>query len=493
MSKSWVAILIAAMFGLSAVPASADVKLPSLFTDHMVVQRDKSVMVWGWADPGEAIAVSVDGKSLNEDTAFKSVAVKTKASRKGRWIVTLQPFPEENVCSIRIVGKNTVTIKDVLVGEVWVCSGQSNMQWSVAASDNPQEEIANADHPHIRLFHVPRKPAGVPVKDVQAKWEVCSPKTVSGFSAVAYYFGRQLNENLKTPIGLIHTSWGGTRIEPWTPPEGFASVPETRGFLLNTTRAHLNYIEQLESGRKESKHGLNSHTQPTGLYNGMVAPLVPYSIRGAIWYQGESNRGDGLAYEQKMHALINGWRQVWGQGDFPFYYVQLAPYRYRGDSKLLPLIWEAQTNVLKMKNTGMAVTVDVGNVRDIHPRNKQAVGKRLALWALAKDYGRKDLVYSGPLYKSHKVEDGAIRVEFDHTGSGLVSRDDKSLSWFEVAGKDGKYVKADAKVDGKNVVVSSGTVSDPLHVRFGWDELAEPNLSNKEGLPASPFRTDRGK
>jgi sialate O-acetylesterase len=174
---------------------------------------------------------------------------------------------------------------------------------------------------------------------------------------------------------------------------------------------------------------LNSHGRPTGLYNGMVAPLVPYAIRGAIWYQGESNRGDGLAYEQKMHALINGWRQVWKQGDFPFYYVQLAPYRYRGDSKLLPMIWEAQTNVLKMKNTGMAVTVDVGNVGDIHPRNKQAVGKRLALWALAKDYGRKDLVYSGPLYKSHKVEGGAIRIEFDHAGGGLVSRDDKPLNW----------------------------------------------------------------
>jgi sialate O-acetylesterase len=225
----------------------------------------------------------------------------------------------------------------------------------------------------------------------------------------------------------------------------------------------------------------------------MIHPLVPFAIKGAIWYQGESNRNNGLYYEQQMHALINGWRKVWNQGDFPFLYVQLAPYRYRGGVTLLPKIWEAQTNVLKMKNTGMAVTVDIGNPTNIHPKNKQDVGKRLALWALAKTYGKKDLVYSGPLYKSMKIDGNTIRLSFNHVGAGLISRDDKPLSYFTIAGSDGKFVEATAKIEGDDVVVSSDAVRKPTAVRFGWHQLAEPNLSNKNGLPASPFRTDQGK
>lgn len=473
--------------------AYADVKLPAIFNSHMVLQQGKEIRIWGWAEPGESVTVYLDGEESGgaEAVAFRAQQ-KSTADRQGNWNVTFPKLKAGTKCQLMVKGaNNTINLKDILMGEVWVCSGQSNMQWSVTQSKNPKEEIAAANYPKIRLFYVPRVPSGTPAKDVNAKWEVCSPKTIGRFSAVAYYFGRHLHKNLNVPIGLIHTSWGGTRIEPWTPPVGFETVKELKPILEQITKANAAYAASKIGGKKPVRHPLASNRQPTGLYNGMVHPLVPLSIRGAIWYQGESNRGDGLLYEKKMHALINGWRKVFKQGDFPFYYVQLAPYRYRGDETLLPKIWEAQTNVLKMKNTGMAVTVDIGNTRNIHPKNKQDVGKRLSLWALAKTYGKKDLVYSGPLYKSKKIEGAKIRISFDHTDGGLVSRDDKPLSWFEIAGSDGQFVKANAVIDGNTVVVSSPKVSEPKHVRFGWHQLAEPNLSNKAGLPASPFRTNR--
>jgi sialate O-acetylesterase len=237
-------------------------------------------------------------------------------------------------------------------------------------------------------------------------------------------------------------------------------------------------------------HALNDRARPTGLYNGMIYPLVPFGLRGAIWYQGEANRGDGMLYHEKMKALIGGWRQVWRQGDFPFYYVQLAPYRYGGDPTALPQIWQAQAATLSVPNTGMAVTVDIGNYRNIHPTNKQEVGRRLSLWALAKTYGREGIVYSGPLYESMSVEDGRIRIRFDHVGGGLASRNGKPLDFFEIAGNDKKFVAAEARIDGDTVVVASEQVTQPVAVRLGWHQRATPNLMNKEQLPASPFRTD---
>ena len=294
-----------------------------------------------------------------------------------------------------------------------------------------------------------------------------------------------MNKELNVPIGLINTSWGGTRIEPWTPIAGFESVESLKA-IADQAKAQLAKPEGVPA----------NHGAPTHLYNGMVHAIVPFGIRGAIWYQGESNRGEGVAYEQKMHALINGWRSVWGQGDFPFLYVQLAPYKYVkppmvDPQNLLPQIWEAQTKVLGMKNTGMAVTTDITNLDDIHPKNKQDVGKRLALWALAKNYGKEGLVYSGPIYKSMKVDGNKIRLDFDHVGGGLKSRDGKPLSWFTIAGKEGDFVEAKADIDGNSIVVSSDKVAEPGAVRFGWDQLAEPNLMNAESLPASPFRTSR--
>jgi sialate O-acetylesterase len=332
---------------------------------------------------------------------------------------------------------------------VWVGSGQSNMEWSLASSQKSKEAIAAANHPNIRLFHVPKVQTKTPAADVKASWSVCSSTTAPRFSAVLYFFGERLHKDLDVPIGLINSSWGGSPIDPWT-------------------------VTEKGSG---------------GMYNGMIAPLMPFAVRGVIWYQGESNVGLGLKYRDKKEALIAGWRRVWGK-DMPFYFVQIAPFAGYKDG-LLPPLWEAQVASLKIPHTGMVVVTDlVDNVRDIHPKNKFDVGNRLALWALAKDYGKKDLVYSGPLYKSMKVDGSKIRLEFAHVGSGLKSRDDKPLSEFEIAGADGKFVPAEAVIDGSSVVVSSKDVSSPTQVRFGWRKIANPNLSNKEGLPASPFQTN---
>ncbi|MCH7990626.1 MAG: 9-O-acetylesterase, partial [Planctomycetes bacterium] len=390
------ATMLAILLSVCGNSALADVKLPAIFSDHMVIQKDKPVVIWGWAGPGEQISCDISGVSKDGKSGFASPGARTTAGKDGKWMVKLDEFDDSDtkyILTLTVTGKNKIILKDVLIGEVWVCSGQSNMQWAVRQANNPKKEIAAAKYPNIRLFYVPRVPSGTPKDDVNAKWELCSPKTVGRFSAVSYYFGRHLHKNLNVPIGLIHTSWGGTRIEPWTPPVGFASVAATKKYLQGINEANEQFEQAAaaakKAGKKAPRHQLNSNRKPTGLYNGMIHPLVPFAIRGAIWYQGESNRGNGLYYEKQMQALINGWRKVWKQGDFPFYYVQLAPFnRYRGDVTLLPKIWEAQTNILKMKNTGMAVIVDVGNINNIHPKNKQDVGKRLALWALAKDYGK---------------------------------------------------------------------------------------------------------
>jgi len=489
---------------LCAVPAAAAVRLPSVIGNNMVLQQGIELPIWGWADPGEEVTVTL---GLAEKRAT--------ADAKGRWQVKLPAMEAGGPHAMTVSGKNKIQLKDILVGEVWVCSGQSNMEWPLRAATNGAKEVAAANYPKIRLFHVPKRPSGSPEDDVSASWRPCQPDSAPHFSAVGYFLGRMLHKELKVPVGLINTSWGGTRIEPWTPPEGFAAVPKLAGIHKQVAGADAAYrkalgasLDRLEAwlpkARKAiadgtrvpsmpgvAQHPLNSSGRPTGLYNGMVHPLVPFAIGGAIWYQGESNRGEAMLYFEKMKALITGWRTVWGQGDFPFLFVQLAPYRYRGDPLALPAIWEAQTASLAIPNTGMAVTTDIATVGNIHPQNKQDVGKRLALWALATTYGKKDLVYSGPLYKAMKAEGGKVRVSFDHVGGGLASRDGKPLSHFQVAGADKKFVDAQAAIEGDAVVVSSDAVKQPVAVRYGWHQEAEPNLMNKEGLPASPFRTDK--
>ncbi|HSG72121.1 MAG TPA: sialate O-acetylesterase [Planctomycetaceae bacterium] len=456
-------LLVSLLFPLAAV--QADVKLANIFSDHMVLQRDRDLTIWGWADPGEKVTVTVGDKT--------SSAV---ANDEGKWSAPIKALKlSKEPISIKVAGKNELTLTDILVGDVWLCSGQSNMEWSVAASDNPQEEIKNADWPNIRLIHVKKVPSAEPQKEVVLQdnwtgWKTCSPASIPGFSAVGYFFGRELNKETDVPIGLINSSWGGTRIEPWTPPVGFDAVEKVKDAYKNLDPAKFN------------------HQTPTALYNGMIHGLVPFGIKGAIWYQGESNRGEAMMYHEKKKALIAGWRNVFENPDLSFYFVQLAPFTYQGSETALPEIWEAQTATLKVPNTGMAVITDIGNLKDIHPRNKQEVGRRLALWALAKNYG-KDLVYSGPLYKSMKVEENKIRVSFDFA-EGLRANDDKDLTWFQVAGEDGEFVDAKATIDNDTILVGSDAVASPRHVRFAWHQLAEPNLVNGAGLPASPFRSN---
>jgi len=450
--------------------AQAEIELPSIIGANMVLQRDQEVPIWGWDEPGTEVTVAIGDQS-----------VAGKAGDSGRWMVNLKPMKAGGPHTLTIKGTNEVVLENVAIGEVWLCSGQSNMEWTVNASNNAQEEKAAANFPMIRHIKIPHVPMAEPQDNVPSDgWKEASPQTVGNFTAVGYFFGRELHQELNVPIGLIGSNWGGTRIEPWTPPVGFQETPALKSIADN-----------LANFPQKKGDGSINHQSPLALYNGMIAPLVPYKIRGAIWYQGESNRGDGMLYMEKMKALINGWRSIWNDAEMPFYFVQLAPYRYDrngGNGLALPEMWEAQTATLGLPNTGMAVTVDVGNINDIHPRNKQDVGKRLALWALAKDYGKSDLVYSGPLYKSMIVKENKIVLHFDHVGGGLTTRDGKAPSHFQIAGADGNYVDAKAEIQGDTVVVSADSVKEPKSVRYAWHELAEPNLSNKNGLPASPFR-----
>lgn len=481
----------------------ADVTLPAIVGNHMVLQADKPLPVWGWAEPGEEVTVQ-----LADDSATAT------ADSRGNWSVKLPARKASRTpLEMTVTGKNTIRLTDILVGEVWLGSGQSNMDWAVVASTNGQQEMAAARFPEIRLFFVPRVTSGTPQPRISAQWVVCSPETVPGFSAVLFFFGREIHETLGVPVGLVATSVGGTPIEPWIPPQGFEKIPQLAAELKTVRDANAAYrqarIDYLRSSKSwvetasrllaEGKefpdpppqpvHALNHFGGPTALYNAMVHGLAPFAIRGALWYQGEANVGRGMHYYDLMRGLVQGWRDVWNQGEFPFLFVQLAPFKYGGSPTALPELWEAQNASLKIPNTGMAVTTDITTINDIHPPNKLDVGKRLALWALAKTYGQ-DVVHSGPLFDSIKVEGDKIRVLFQHAAGGLVARDGKPLTWFAVAGADKKFVPATATIEGETVVVSAPGINQPVAVRFGWNQIAEPNLNNKAGLPASPFRSD---
>ena len=681
LSTTIAALLLGAYGGhrLRAVESQPAFRMACIFTDHMVLQRDQPLPVWGWAAPGRVVIVEVGPHSS-----------RTRTNAEGRWRLTL-PRLESGKGPLTMTvkaGDETIRLTDILVGEVWLCSGQSNMEMTVHESADGKAEVKAANHPNIRLFNIPRPAAMAsdPQDDVVGQWQACSPETIGDFSAVGYYFGREIHQSINVPVGLISASWGGTIIETWTRHEeisrlpgmteriadaqdihrdptvvpqdmtarekraaeihladfkskaeyklafkasqelaaksrqafnearandalahkmtrpdldlsswkimeipnrwGEAGLPDFRGMVwfrktidvpaswegkhlvLHLDRIYegdvtwfngeqvgatiiANYSKQrvysipanliktgdntitvrvtdtfrprgmsgkadamalCVAGSEETdriglagswyyKPGVqlrvslpypDDHVNlPTLLYNTMIHPLVPFGIRGIIWYQGENNHGDGMLYFDKMQALIQSWRNVFLRPDAPFYFVQIAPYRYGGDmvEYTLPELWEAQTAAMDIPHTGMAVISDIGHVNWLHPSNKQGVGKRLALWALAKDYGQDDLVYSGPLYKSMAIEGSKIRLSFNYTGSGLVSRDAKPLDWFEIAGEDGKFVKAQALIDGHTVVVSSDAIVKPTAARFAWHQVAVPNLMNKEGLPAGPFRT----
>lgn len=492
--------------------ARADIRLPHVFGSHMVFQQNKPLVIWGWAGPGETVTVQLG-----------SVTQTAKANDRGEWKVILPPMVAGGPYTLTVSGSSSVQFDDVMVGEVWVCSGQSNMEFGVGNLKNGKAEIAAANHPGIRLLMVENRWTPEPQSDMDGTWKICTPESVAaggwnGFSAVAYFFGRDLNEKLGVTVGLIEPDWGGTRIESWTPPEGFAAVPALKDEyervqlgdpqsalhqerLAKTLNQYSNWLQAAEQALADRKavpqvpdypdelrepHDLQ---QATALYNAMIHPLIPFGIAGAIWYQGESNEGEGMFYAERMKALIAGWRTLWNEGDFPFYFVQIAPFNYGDDPEKLARLWEAQTSVANtVPNAGMAVINDIGELKNIHPADKHDVGHRLALLALAKTYGQSDLVFSGPTFNSLSIEGKTLRVNFDNVGGGLTNRDGQPLDWFEIIDRDdGGFVKADAQIDGNSVVLSAPGVEHPVAMRFAWSGLAQPNLMNMEGLPAGAF------
>ena len=474
--RSWTTWAVLWLGLLLAREARADPALPAVFGDHCVLQQGQPITVWGRADPAERITVRVAGRSATAVTGDD-----------GRWQVELPAVEAGGPHELSVQGHATVRLRDVLVGEVWVCSGQSNMAWPVQAARDAPAEIAAAAHPRIRLFSVPRRAALEAPDDVEANWVACSPATVPGFSAVAYFFGRELHQALEVPVGLVHSSWGGTPAEAWTP-DAALRREETLAPLLDQ------WAQRVADARAKGAKDLTLHpNRPGNLYRGMIAPLVPLTIRGAIWYQGESNAGRAWEYRTLFPVMIRAWRAAWERPDLPFQFVQLANFHPRkpdpGDSAWAELR-DAQLYTLRtVDHTGMAVAIDVGEAGDIHPKDKQAVGRRLALWALRAQYG-KTVVPSGPLYRDHAIDGAEVTLRFDHVGSGLASRGDVPLEGFTIAGEDRVFHQATARIEGDTVVVSSPEVPSPRAVRYAWADNPACSLVNAEDLPASPFRTD---
>jgi sialate O-acetylesterase len=467
----------------------------------MVLQRDVEVPVWGWATPGESVTVSLD------DNGFSA---KATADASGNWRTKLPSTPAGGPHKLTVAGKNTIALQNILFGEVWLCSGQSNMEWPLKATQHAGRDIPQAEDSQLRLCKVDPIVASRQQPDGVSNWFESNPGSVGNFSAVAYYFGKELREKLKVPVGIIVCSAGGTAIETWLSAEACSQVPSLAKINRLVEQVNTDYRKQqeknLDAWVAEARRSISEDAAippfkpidpiiiqrgwlPTGIYNGGINPLIPFAIRGVIWYQGEANNGDGMLYFEKLKALIASWRKAWGQGDFPFLIAQIAPWSgYPNDN--VQGIWEAQRAALALPNTGMAVTTDlVPNIHDIHPQRKLEVGQRLALWAFAKVYGQNDVVYSGPLPKSVIETGGRLRIEFDHVGSGLTTRDGKAPDSFQVGTATG-FEDAQAKIDGNAIEVLSDKVPKPEFVRFGWKNTAQPNLMNREGLPASPFRTD---
>ncbi len=471
---------------------SGDVKPHSLVSDNMVLQQGISNPVWGTADPGETITVS-----MAEQTA------KATADGTGSWMVKLSPMKAGGPHEMTIAGKNAVKISNVMVGEVWLCSGQSNMNFELGEAMNAGEEIAKANYPNIRVFYVNDKSLPEPVKDVRGRWRACTPAEAKEFSATAYFFGRHLHRELNVPIGLIQSSHGASPAEAWTEAGALkACIPDAveryETLLKNYEAAKAEYDREVAAGKRPSnKPTLPREAswihRPTGFWNGAIAPLVPYGIRGVIWYQGESNVPRAMEYRKLLPAMIQSWRKEWGQGDYPFLIVEVAPYlavRDNPTDSAWAELREAQRMTAEsVPNCGLASTTDIGAAKDPHPKNKQDVGKRLALIALAKTYHR-DVVYSGPTYTAMKVEGNRVRLSFKHVHGGLAAKPEGPLKGFAIAGKDRRFVWAEAKIDGDAIVVWNDEVHEPAAVRYAWADNPVCNLFNVEGLPAVPFRTD---
>ncbi|MGE4488368.1 MAG: sialate O-acetylesterase [Kiritimatiellales bacterium] len=473
MTRKVCLFLLTALF--SAVGFAAQLTLPTVFTDHMVLQREKPVPIWGTTDPNTAVTVEFAGQKKS-----------TTAATDGKWRVDLEPMKASSEPQIMTVsaGDQTVRIQDVLIGEVWLCSGQSNMQMPLKGfkipTDKAAQDIPAANIPLLRLYNTPRVAAGTPKDRIDSSWTACTPGTAAEFSAAAFYFGRKLQKDLNVPIGLLESAWGGTRIEPWTPPSGFEGI--------DSLAAIRQQIKNISPNLGTNPKTLQRERQtPTALYNGMLAAHIPFAIRGAIWYQGEANHGEGMLYVDKTKALLKGWRGLWGD-DFPYYFVQIAPFQYGNeDPTVLPTFWEAQAEIVKqIPKTGMAVITDCALLNDIHPTDKETPGIRLALLAEENTYGM-NVVSTGPTFEKMKIDGDKIIVTFT-SAEGLTTRDDKAPDWFEIGGEEGVFKPAKAEIKGTSVILSSPDVPQPLAMRFGWNKLAEPNLMNGAGLPAPAFR-----
>jgi sialate O-acetylesterase len=482
--------------------AAADVKPAPLFGDHMVLQSGMSVPVWGGASPGEKVAVSIAGQTQSATTGAD-----------GKWMVRLTDLKAGGPFEMTIAGANTVTVKDVLVGEVWIGSGQSNMAFTVSKAKasyaglvNEAEVIAAANFPKVRVFMGKTVTSYEPQPIVQGEWQVCSPETVPGMSAVAYLFGRNLHKELDVPVGMIVLAYGASTAEAWIPRAAMAADSKLKPMLDRLDASEKFFRDNPQAppeqapptpltinarpGQVRRGDPARDQHQPTVLFNGMINGAIPYAMRGVIWYQGESIVGGDpgvTLYPHVQNTLVTVWRSLWGEGDFPFYVVQLPALKNISNN---PRVRDGQAAVLTLPNTGLAVTLDIGDPTDVHPHNKEPLGDRLVRIALANVYGRK-IEYSGPVYESMAIEGATIRLKFSHLGGGLVAKDGP-LKWFQVAGADRKFLDADARIDGDTIVVSRPDTTIPQAVRYGWDNYPEgANLFNAAGLPAAQFRTDK--
>lgn len=490
------------LFGSSC--AHADVSVPHILSDHMVLQRNQPIHLWGWANPGEEVTATLHGTSAT-----------TRADGIGHWSVYLPPEPAGGPYTVTIEGTNTITLTDVMIGDVWFASGQSNMQLPLmgfpgsAVVTNGQEEIRNATQPELRLLHIPAKASPYPQQDQAASWTLCTPQTAASFSAAAYFFGREIAKREHVTVGLIDSSYGGTPGEAWISLDTIgsdAALMPVFAYWAHVSDDHVDLPRIEAEHAREAKAAkaadetapwhmwLPDHLEswhPAWLYNAMVAPAIQYPIKGVIWYQGETNSNVERAamYARIFPALIGDWRKQWQEGNFPFLFVQIAPFTSVPEEDWA-VIREAQRRTLSVANTAMAVTVDIGNPTNVHPADKQDVGHRLALAARALAYG-ENLEYSGPLYQQATVDGHSMQIWFSHTTGGLDARGGGALKGFEIAGADHKFVPATAKVDGDTVLVSSPEVPYPAYVRYGWTNYPVVNLFNGAGLPASPFTTEK--
>lgn len=500
--KLYRSILPLAFLFLLLPVSKAQLRVPAMFTDNMVLQCDMKVPIWGWATPGEKLVVQ-----------FDKHRAETIVDPDGKWKVRIGPLSIGGPYELLIFGQDSIRIKNVLVGEVWVCSGQSNMAMEVRSCRNAEEEISEANYPDIRHFQVKRYKAAVPQENLSDAgsgkyswlntWEICDPSTVGHFSGSGYFFALELHKKRNVPLGIIHASWGGTTAEAWTPADTLENDPKLRNILRDwpeynndeawLTEEYEKFAKELEKARLEGSDLPLYFNQPSVLFNGIMAPVLPFGIRGVLWYQGESNAYRACQYRDLFPAMITQWRKKWGQGDFPFLFVQLANYHF--EPQVFPELREAQTMALSLPATAMALAIDIGDSADIHPKNKQEVGRRLALAAQATVY-EESLNFSGPVFKKMFIDENSCWILFDHLGDGLVVKGDGLLKGFTICGPDSVFTEAEARIEGQQVIIWNEQIKKPLAVRYAWaNHPGNSNLYNKSGdllnLPASPFRTDQ--